>query len=48
MANRRNNTKGDANQESESDLLTESQVQGKVVFNIPKLGYLTLWLRGAI
>ncbi len=41
-------TKGDANQDPESDLLTERQVQGKVVLNIPKLGYITLLLRGAI
>jgi signal peptidase len=40
-------TKGDANGEPESDLLAEQDVQGKVVMIIPKLGYLTLWLRGA-
>ncbi|HBI27647.1 MAG TPA: signal peptidase I, partial [Peptococcaceae bacterium] len=40
-------TKGDANGEPESDLLAEQDVQGKVVMIIPKLGYATLWLRGA-
>lgn len=41
-------TKGDASGEPESDLLAEKDVQGKVVMIIPKLGYLTLLLRGAL
>lgn len=41
-------TKGDANEDPESDLLAEKNVQGKVVMIIPKLGYVTLLLRGAL
>ncbi|HWP97046.1 MAG TPA: signal peptidase I [Syntrophomonadaceae bacterium] len=41
-------TKGDANQDPEKDPVYEKQVLGKVVFVAPKLGWITLWLRGAV
>lgn len=34
-------TKGDANEEPDSFLLPAANVQGKVIFNIPRLGYVT-------
>lgn len=41
-------TKGDASGEPDGGLLAEKNVHGKVVMVVPKLGYLTLWLRGAL
>jgi signal peptidase len=41
-------TKGDANSQPEGDLLAEKDVQGKVVLTIPKVGYFTLMLKGAL
>jgi signal peptidase len=38
-------TKGDANQTNDPPIGFE-QVRGKVVFWLPKLGYISLWLRG--
>lgn len=41
-------TKGDANPEPDTDLVPEENVQGKVVAVVPKMGWLSLMLRGAI
>lgn len=41
-------TKGDANDAPERDPVYEKQVQGKVVMVVPKLGWVTLMLRGAV
>jgi signal peptidase len=38
-------TKGDANDAPDSELVSESAVVGKVVFNIPKIGWISLGLR---
>lgn len=40
-------TKGDANQEPERDPVLEQNVKGKVVMVVPKLGKLTLLMRGS-
>lgn len=39
-------TKGDANQDLDSDIVPESHVLGRVVMVIPKAGWLTMALRG--
>ncbi|MEN6462467.1 MAG: signal peptidase I [Syntrophomonas sp.] len=39
-------TKGDANPDPERDPVSEKNVKGKVVMVVPKLGKLTLWMRG--
>ena len=38
-------TKGDANQEADYDLLQQEQIVGTVVFCIPYLGYGVLWMQ---
>lgn len=38
-------TKGDANSEPDSDPVTPEQVTGKVIFNIPKLGWIPLFFK---
>jgi signal peptidase len=40
-------TKGDANSDPDSDLLPEKNVQGEVVMVIPKIGCVSLLMRGA-
>lgn len=39
-------TQGDSNNTPDADPVLPEQVLGKVVFNIPKLGYLSLWMHG--
>ena len=39
-------TKGDANSSPDPSLVSFEEVKGKVIFWIPKLGYLSLWIRG--
>lgn len=41
-------TKGDANKDPERDPLYEKKVLGKVVYVVPKMGWITIWLRGAV
>jgi len=41
-------TKGDANPDPESKPVPQANVQGKVVMVVPKIGWLTLLLKGAI
>jgi len=39
-------TKGDHNPSPDPKLVSFEEVKGKVIFWIPKLGYLSLWIRG--
>jgi len=39
-------TKGDANSKPDPDPVSFEEVKGKVLFWIPKLGYVSLWIRG--
>lgn len=39
-------TQGDSNNTPDADPVLPEQILGKVVFNIPKLGYLSLWMHG--
>ena len=39
-------TQGDSNNTPDADPVLPEQVLGRVVFNIPKLGYLSLWMHG--
>jgi hypothetical protein len=39
-------TKGDNNQDWQTESFKPAQVRGKVVFVIPKIGYLSLWWQG--
>ncbi|MGE5544383.1 MAG: signal peptidase I [Bacillota bacterium] len=41
-------TKGDANPDPEKEPVPQGNVQGKVVMTIPKIGWLTLVLKGAV
>lgn len=40
-------TKGDSNRDADPGVVQESQVMGKVVMDIPFLGWLTLWVHNA-
>ena len=37
-------TKGDANNTADDGYVTEDDIVGKVIYSVPKIGYLTLWL----
>ena len=39
-------TQGDSNNTPDADPVLPEQILGKVIFNIPKLGYLSLWMHG--
>lgn len=39
-------TKGDANSSPDPEPVSFEEVKGKVVFWLPKLGYISLWIRG--
>ncbi|HML05928.1 MAG TPA: signal peptidase I [Methanobacterium sp.] len=39
-------TKGDNNPVADPELITKNQIISKVQYTIPKIGYITLWLRG--
>ena len=39
-------TKGDANTSPDPRLVNFEEVKGKVIFWLPKLGYISLWIRG--
>ncbi len=41
-------TKGDANDSPDGDLLLAANVQGEVIMTVPKVGWITLALRGAV
>jgi signal peptidase len=38
-------TKGDANESEDLDPVTSDQINGKVIFSLPFLGYLSVWLK---
>ena len=40
-------TKGDANEDMDSGYITESQIEGVVLFKVPYVGYASIWLRDA-
>ena len=38
-------TKGDANQGSDAEEIYDSAIKGKVIFSIPYLGYISVWMK---